>query len=400
MALDLGKTAAQLDGLTAGLRERYAAKADALEQALTALWAADAQVVEARRVAGRATWLVAGVEDGLRGAFAPPPLPQDYAALAVDGSHVDVDRHSPARCYLINIGFAALRYGAQPHASLRSAPTLYARDDELTLADPAAAREMAVEGPLLGMMRAVAEVEALADLVEASPPDAPTVALLDGTLVLWGLAGQGYPDFVRRRLLEEGLLPALDRLRAAAEERTLAVASYVSLPRSTEVVNALRLHVCPYPRVDCDAHCGALRSGTRPCDAVGGVTDGELAAAALRPGERSMVFRSTSGVVGEHYGPHAVRFFYLNVGEEVARVETPEWTARDPQALGLLHAALLSQAEKGHGYPAALQEAHEQAVISGRDREAFARLVEEALTAERLPAQTSQKARSKRTRWV
>ena len=240
----------------------------------------------------------------------------------------------------------------------------------------------------------------MADLVKASPPDVPTVALLDGTLVLWGLTGQGYPDFVRRRLLEEGLLPALDRLRSAAAGRTLAVGSYVSQPRSKEVVNALRLHVCPYERVDCDAHCGARASGTRPCDTVGDVTDGEVAAAALRPGERSDVFRSNSGVVDEHYGPHAVRFFYLHVGEEVARVETPEWTARQPEALALLHAALVAQADKGHGYPAALQEAHEQAVISGRDRETFARLAEEAMTAEGLPTATSQKARSKRTRWV
>ncbi|MCE2469169.1 MAG: DNA double-strand break repair nuclease NurA [Dehalococcoidia bacterium] len=400
MALDLDKTAAQLGRLTASLRQRGDVKADALAQALTALREADPEAVEARRAGGRVTWLVAGVEESLRDAFAAPSLPDDYLALSVDGSHVDVDRHSPARCYLINIGSAALRYGARSGAALRSAPTLYARDEELALADPAAARDMAVEGPLLGMVRAVAEVEALADLVEASPPDAPTVALLDGTLVLWGLAGQGYPEFVRRRLLEDGLLPALDRLRSAAKGRTLAVASYISLPRSTEVMNALRLHVCPYERVDCDAHCGALRSGTRPCDAVGGLTDGELAAAALRPGERSAVFRSNSGVVSERYGPHAVRFFYLNVGEEVARVETPEWTARDPEALALLHAALLSQADKGHGYPAALQEAHEQAVISGRDREGFALLVEQAMTAEGLPTATSQKARSKRTRWV
>ena len=400
MALDLDKTAAQLGGLTAGLRQRGAAKADALARALAALREADPEAVEARRAGGRVTWLVAGVDESLRESFAAPPLPDDHVALSVDGSHIDVDRHSPARCYLINIGSAALRYGARAGAELRSAPTLYVRDEELALADPTATRDMAVEGPLLGMLRAVAEVEALADLVEASPPDAPTAALLDGTLVLWGLTGQGYPEFVRRRLLEDGLLPALDRLRSAAEHRTLAVASYVSLPRSTEVVNALRLHVCPYERVDCDAHCGALRSGTRPCDAVGGVTDGELAAAALRPGERTAAFRSNSGVVGEHYGPHAVRFFYLNVGEEVARVETPEWTAQDPQAMALLHAALVSQADKGHGYPAALQEAHEQAVISGRDREAFARLVEEAMTAEGLPTGTSQKARSKRTRWV
>ena len=41
--------------------------------------------------------------------------------------------------------------------------------------------------------------------------------------------------------------------------------------------------------------------------------------------------------------------------------------------------------------------AHEQAVINGADREYFARLLYETVSSERLPAPTSQKARSKRT---
>ena len=88
------------------------------------------------------------------------------------------------------------------------------------------------------------------------------------------------------------------------------------------------------------------------------------------------------------------------MGEEVARVEVPGWCAADAQALDLLHAALLAQAEKGHGYPLALQEAHEQAVVSTGDRALFTQLVDEALTAEGLRTATSEKARSKRTRFV
>ena len=48
----------------------------------------------------------------------------------------------------------------------------------------------------------------------------------------------------------------------------------------------------------------------------------------------------------------------------------------------------------------ALQEAHEQAVVSTSDRAHFAQLVEELLAAEGLPATTSQKDRSKRTRFI
>ena len=88
----------------------------------------------------------------------------------------------------------------------------------------------------------------------------------------------------------------------------------------------------------------------------------------------------------------------MNVGDEIARIEMPAWTSEE--GVRLAHAGLLAQTEKGHGYPLALQEAHEQAVINGPDREHFARLLYETVSSERLPAPTSQKARSKRTRFV
>lgn len=399
MALDLSKTAAQLPSLTQRLGERGAAKSGTLERALAALDQADAERIEARRAAGKVTWLVAGLDGDPSRVTLRPPLAPDHVVASVDGSHIDVDRHSPAHCYLINIGHVTLRYGEQPDAALWNTPTLYTADDDLALADPATVRDVPMEGPLLGMKRAVMEVEALADLVDAAPEGMPVVALLDGTLILWGLTGQAYPDFVRQTLLDDGLLPALDRLRAAAQTRPLAVASYVSLPRSTDVVNALRLHACPHDPVDCDAHCSGLATGARPCDSVGGLTDAAIFGAALDDGARSTTFASTSRIMS-YYGPHAVSFFYLNVGEEVARVEVPAWCAADAQSLDLLHAALLAQAEKGHGYPLALQEAHEQAVVSTGDRALFTQLVDEALTAEGLPTATSEKARSKRTRFV
>ena len=79
-------------------------------------------------------------------------------------------------------------------------------------------------------------------------------------------------------------------------------------------------------------------------------------------------------------------------------MEMPAWTSAE--GIGLAHAGLLSQSEKGMGYPMALQEAHEQAVVNGADRQYFEQLVYETLSAEELPTPTSQKARSKRTRFV
>ena len=407
MALDLSKTITQLEELTRHMSGQHDAHAAALAAALAHLASADPDEVEARRRAGQVTWLAAGLDPStgsgqalLAGAVAPAPLPPDHAVVAVDGSHIDVDRHSPVRCYLVNIGYVSLRYGELPDAALWNTPRLFASDDDLALRGPQGNREQAVEGPVLGMLRAVMEIEALADLVEAVPAGLPVLALLDGSLILWGLSGSGYPDFVRTALIDDRLLPALDRLRTLAGERTLAVASHVSLPRSTDVVSALRIapEVCRWEAVNCDRNCGALRRGERNCDVVAGVTDAQLFAEALRPGERSPLYRTTSSIVEEHYGPHQVRFFYVHLGEEIARIELPQWVG--DEALELAHGALLAQAAKGHGYPLALQEAHEQAVVSTSDRTHFAQLVDELLAAEGLPATTSQKDRSKRTRFI
>ena len=319
--------------------------------------------------------------------------------VATDGSHLDVDRHVPVRSYLVNIGRVVLRYGSEPGANLDSIPTLRSREEELALRDPSSAlREVPVEGPLLGMKRTVMELEALAELAEALPQELPVLALVDGSLVLFGLAGRTYPDFVRAEILAGGLLPALERLRMQAEQRPLVVASYISLPGSREVVNALRLQACPYESVDCDGYCGSLRPGLRPCDTVHGLTDRQLFEAVLDPGWRSGLFRSTSSVVVERYGIHRISFWYLHVGQEVVRVEVPEWTTA--AGIEFAHAAILSQSQKGLGYPVALSEAHEQAVVTLQDRRYFEELLEAALQEERLPVFTSEKARSKRLRFL
>ena len=52
------------------------------------------------------------------------------------------------------------------------------------------------------------------------------------------------------------------------------------------------------------------------------------------------------------------------------------------------------------GYPLAVSEAHEQAVISGHDREEFRRLTLMLLEQQDLPTPESAKVTSKRRPWV
>jgi len=402
MSLDLNKVAAQIDGMAASLKDDEENWQGRLGRALEILHlqSGDLDSLRKKITDSRTTWLVAGIGNGLTQRNPPPPCPADFAVLASDGSHIDVDRHSPARCYLINIGTVALRYGEKPDAILRSQPTLFAGKEDLVIVDPRGSGEQPVEGGLLGFKRMVAECTALAELGEELSPDVPSVALLDGSLILWGLAGHAYPEYVRTELLMNGFLPTLDRIRGLSENTGLALASYISLPRSTEVVNALRVAICPHDIPDCDRYCPRSSvSDERECDAVAGVRDRDLFSALLEPGERSATFISRSSVVEQFYGGHEIRFFYLKADGEVSRVEFPRWV-EEQGLLDTVHVLILDQCRRGQGYPVALSESHEQAVVTGADREQFQHLVELALAEYRLSTTTSEKSRSKRTRWV
>ena len=60
---------------------------------------------------------------------------------------------------------------------------------------------------------------------------------------------------------------------------------------------------------------------------------------------------------------------------------------------------LVQQCQLGFGYPVAISEAHEQAVITGHDREEFRRLTLMLLEQRGLPTPESAKATSKRRPW-
>jgi hypothetical protein len=220
--------------------------------------------------------------------------------------------------------------------------------------------------------------------------------LLDGTLILWGL--EAFPEFVSDALVSEGLVPCLDAMRDLNEDRRLALASYISFPRSTDVLNVLRVAVCPADVPNCDKECPPGKA--RACDRLSGVRDRDIFMARLGDGERSALFISPSRVVKERYGENRIYFFYVRAGDEIARLEVPEWVAANDDLLNLTHSLVLDQCQRGRGYPVALAEAHEQAVVTGADRENFWELVESSLIAGKMPSTASAKSFSKRTRWI
>ncbi len=401
MSLDLTRVASQIGGMIARLKAGGEQKQQRLDYALGVLGdkSIDLDDLSQKILSSRTTWLVAGLADGLDRHYKAPPLPPEFTVIAADGSHIDVDRHKSTRCYLINIGSVVLRYGTQPDATLDSFPCLYAGDEDLVIAPSGVkGREQMIAGPLLGIKRAVEECRHLAELAVGLPAGSTSLALLDGSLILWGLTSKDYPEFVTEALLDKGLLSYLDDISRLTDDKRLAIASYISFPRSTDVVNALRVAVCPHHPADCDRYCPP--GSARACDVVAGVQDSELFASTLEPGERSAVFIRQSSIVQKHYREHLVYFFYLRLDDEIARVEVPQWVATDDSRLNLAHSLVLDQCRRGQGYPVALSEAHEKAVVTGVDRENFWQLVESSLVEEHMPTPGSAKDRSKRTRWV
>jgi len=397
VSLDLSKVAAQVSGMISRLKDARAERQQRLQFALDTLGkAVDLDDLKRRIASSKTTWLVADLVEGLDHRYQAPPTPAEFTVMATDGSHIDIDRHRSTRCYLINIGSAVINYGSEPDAVLTSSPQLYSTDEDLIITPPGAGREQPIEGALLGIRRATEECRHLADLASELPRGSTALALLDGSLILWGL--EAYPEFVTEILLINGLLRCLDDMKKLNTDRRLSLASYISFPRSTDVVNVLRVAICPHQPPDCDRDCPPGKE--RDCEAVAGVRDRELFMNLLESGERSALFISPSKIVKEHYGEHRVYFFYLKVDDEIARIEMPQWVAENNDLLSLTHSLVLDQCRRGHGYPVALSEAHEQAVVTGTDRENFWELVESTMVAEHLPSPGSAKSFSKRTRWV
>jgi GNAT superfamily N-acetyltransferase len=403
MSLDLTSTAMQVDGMSADLVSRLGHREGRLRNALRALQRCDVDEYTARRdMADRdSAWNTPEMGEDPATRHDLPLAPDDFIVAAVDGSHIDVDRHLPARCFLINTGHAVLTYGKNPAADLDSEPRLYASDADLSIRDPLSYRQQSIEGALLGAKRAVEEIRKLVELVRALPDDVPALALLDGSLMMLGLAGPANQAFVLEELVENGFASALDELRELAESRPLAVASYISLPRHSEVANGLRLLTCEATVRDGMYPCSSTDSEWGPCGpCVGGIMDREMFAAHLETGQRSAMFTTTSPDVDKYYRGTGLSFYYLNAGEEIARVEVPSWVAEREEAVDLTHSLLVDQCKRGHGYPVALMESHEQAVVSGADRRHFVGLVEGALQDRGLAVYTSEKALSKRMRWL
>ncbi|UFP95108.1 DNA double-strand break repair nuclease NurA [Gloeobacter morelensis] len=368
--LDFLKIARQMQGVSRQLAEEAQRASRRLEEADRVLgWVRQNQqavIARTAEVRPKITFLVGEPVEALGENHPVVPVPPVHTVIATDGSQIAPSHHEIAYCSLINVGKVCLHYGTGERPLLDSQPEVFYREEDLYGPWGLNTEES------LALRRSRAEMEVLADVaLDCGAGERPAVALVDGSLIYWQLE---QVSTKHQQAILEPMLAAWERLR----ERRIPVAGYISSSRSGDAMNFLRLQLCPHPDPDCDRHCTGNTGRGAPCGILHGLSDRRLFDKLLAPGERSGLWASTSRIL-EHYGPHRVHFCYLHVGSEIARVEMPAWVALDAELRERVLGACLAQVEKGFGYPVALAEAHNRAVVQGGDRARFFAMLEAAL---------------------
>jgi NurA domain len=368
--LDLSKLAQQMQGISRHLTQESAASRQRLALAQQILQQAipeqTALTVLHQQWHDRLGFTAAVPMEPLSTCILIQPAPQEHTVLATDGSQIAPSHHEIAYCYLINVGRVILHYGQNQHPLLDSLPEVFYRPEDLY-----SARQWGIRTEeWMGYQRTALETTMLAELAQQQMQSLPTVAIVDGSLIHWFL--EPLPKDARDRILQP-ILTAWDHLRAAR----IPLVGYLSAARSSEALNFLRLPICPHPTPDCMTYC-STRTEQAPCAVFTPLRDTALWAACLEPGQRGPLWRSSARIL-DWYGDHAIYFCYVHMGGEVARLEVPVWVAQDPELFDQALSLVLAQVQKGYGYPVALAEAHNQAVVRGGDRARFFALLEQQM---------------------
>jgi hypothetical protein len=400
LPLKLGPISDQVQRMAKALVEQFPVQENYLHQARERLRGADVDQLRAKleqhlRRQPRFPWLVAKpldgslglYERGLAGTASAPRAPSDFCVIGTDGSSIPPDRHSPVRYHVINVGYALITYGPEPNAVLDAKGRLCFEDQDLYVFPER--RETPIEGVRLGAQMEAESLRILREVLHDTTR--PTVVLRDGPLTLWTL--QNEDEVVQNALLRD-FLDAMSFL----QHSSIPLGGYVSFSGSREVTNSLRVLICEGQPGQCN---GCTSNERNLCLALATIRDRDLFDY-LKEGERSELFASSSQIL-RAYGDQPVDFFYINVGGEIARLEVPHWVSLSAEQLGLLHAVIHDQCHRSPGfppYPPALLEAHEQAVITVRERRLVEEMVEQTLGQLGYTVIRSAKDDSKRRRGV
>lgn len=384
MALQFEKLEAQIAQLGEALAKRNYSAAEELRSAanllsqlddLDAIWE---QIKIARRN-----------DAGFRGA-APfgepinqpiplPSLPLRATLFAADGSQIYPDPHAPAPYWLTNIGVFIYHHGTDALPEVISEPQLFFHDEDVRAPDG-----QLLPATVINARRTVYELQFLAKVVTERQENAsPLVALCDGPLLHMPF-GKEIPD---ARQLEADYHEAFDFLMDAEA----ALLGYVDRPSSRFVLYTLYLMTLA-PEEITASNLAMVR--------LEGMTDADLYKPLLPPGARSGMMVQQSPLNKDYkdrFSPaHEIIFFYLNTAAHgqapyIARIEIPQWVARNKALVNALHALIYDQCQITDRYPYALTRADEIATVQPADKRALDERIAIELLRHSQPVETSQK---------
>ncbi|ELS02847.1 NurA domain-containing protein [Xenococcus sp. PCC 7305] len=374
--LDIAKLAGQLPGISQHLQKEALASRHRIEQA--EIIQQQACIKQQQLIENLDNWrdrllfAVATPVEPLDSCIDIPAPPYSHSVFASDGSQISPSHHEIVYCYLINVGRVMLHYGQSLHPLLDSLPEVFYQEKDLYISKQWGIRL----DEWMGYRRAVSEAEILAEMAcqwvlpPGSHTNIPNLAMVDGSLIYWFL--YDLPLDAREQILTP-ILASWEQLKTTK----IPFMGYVSASRSVEGINFLRLQSCPYESPNCVVNCSDLEK--YPCQKIDPLRDATFWSHRLQPGQRSPLYRSGLKVLELYDESQRIYFCYVHVGSEVARVEIPAWVAEDSTLLNQSLSIMLGQVHKGYGYPVALAESHNQAVVRGSDRARFFALLEQQL---------------------
>jgi hypothetical protein len=285
----------------------------------------------------------------------------NYSILGVDGSQIYPNRHiGLPECFIINTGSCFLSYFSSGTSKLASIPELYVPDKSFkSLINEISSQEF------INLERENMELKE-AFLQGLTIQTKPLLVLLDGSIIFWYLNTK--PKAIKKHFFSQ-YIATLQQFC----DNAILMGSFISFPKSKELVQLLKIKLC------CSPNTQALPcSGKNPlcsCTLVDFLKDTDIVSWFVPPNNRTTIFYNRSPIAQEYPEHLKPCYFYLNVGKEIARIECPKWIAENPKYIEFISKICLDQCNKGHGYPVALAEAHEQAVIKEADRQFFFNLI-------------------------
>ena len=292
-------------------------------------------------------------------------IEKNISVFGADGSSIETDRDLPLEFSAINIGYININYGDKPAAEFDESLTFYPNNKDIPEVDS----KLLSDINAMSALRHVLELEFLIEKMSKSKSTNIKIGFVDGNLypnfALSHITNINFKQFIYKRLDE-----VAEKITNLSKNNTYII-SYNSNPNSVHISSKIK---------------GKYASE---------LNDSGVFKNLLKTNERSDIFTEISEE--ETRELNSVSFSFVKNSKELSKIEFLNGSINN-EVMNKILAVIISQVEKGKGYPKILIESHEHAVISQSDRAALNTLIEKELNLLNINYTTSQKQQSKQTR--